>query len=328
MQYNDRIYSSVEIKEPVILELIACPAIQRLKEIDCSGYMKPHFPDIERSRFEHSLGVFLLLRKYNTSLEEQIAGLIHDVSHSAFSHCVDYALAAGSQKEQSHQDNIFDAFVRQTEIPKILAKYNIDINYILDESNFPLEENNIPDICADRIDYFLREGTIFKELSQSQLQKFLTNLTVKNNNWIFKNYAVASEYAQLFSQLNKVYWSGLPSAIMFITVGNFLKRSLAQKYITERDLYATDQAVLAQTKKHLAQDEILNTWWQRMNAPTKYFTSDPQDYDQLVHVKSRIVDPLCQHQGKTKRVSDVNKKWKKVVTEELKPKEYFIKFKG
>ncbi|NQV13734.1 MAG: HD domain-containing protein [Parcubacteria group bacterium] len=117
MKYQDRIYGSVEIKEPVILELIACPAIQRLKEIDCAGYMRAHFPDIERSRFEHSMGVFLLLRKYNASLEEQIAGLIHDVSHSAFSHCVDYALAAGSQKEQNHQDNVFDAFVRQTEIP-------------------------------------------------------------------------------------------------------------------------------------------------------------------------------------------------------------------
>ncbi|NQV12710.1 MAG: hypothetical protein HQ530_00205 [Parcubacteria group bacterium] len=115
---------------------------------------------------------------------------------------------------------------------------------------------------------------------------------------------------------------------MFITVGNFLKQALTQKYITAKDLYSTDQAVLDKTKKHLAQDEVLNTWWQRMNTPTKYFTSDPSNYDQLVHVKSRIVDPFCQHEGKVKRVSDVDGKWKKIVAQELKPKEYFIKFKG
>jgi len=166
MHYEDRVYGKVEITEPVILELINCPTFQRLKEIDQIGYFEPYFPGTAHSRFEHSMGVFLLLDKYKAPIEERIAGLIHDVSHSAFSHCIDYVLYIGSEKEHNHQDNVFDEFVRESQIPEILKKYNLDINYILDDNNFPLKEKDLPDLCADRIDYSFKTAVIFKELEQ------------------------------------------------------------------------------------------------------------------------------------------------------------------
>ena len=114
MKYTDRVYENIEIDEPVILELINSKTIQRLKDIDQAGYFEPHFPGTAHSRFEHSVGVYLLLKMYGAPIEEQIAGLIHDVSHSAFSHCIDYVLDAGSEKEHNHQDNVFDEFVRKS----------------------------------------------------------------------------------------------------------------------------------------------------------------------------------------------------------------------
>ena len=172
MEYIDRVYGRFEIVEPVIIELINSPSLQRLKNIDQTGY-RPFWvkPDIEigkyeNSRFAHSVGVYLLLKIYNAPIEEQIAGLIHDVSHSAFSHCIDYVLDSGSEKEHNHQDNIFNEFVRKTEIPEILKKYGFDLDYILDDKNFPLKERDLPDLCADRIDYSLRTAVIFGELSE------------------------------------------------------------------------------------------------------------------------------------------------------------------
>ena len=154
MIYQDRVYGKTEISEPLVLELIKTPAIQRLKGIEQAGYFGPYYPNSVFSRFEHSLGVFILLKKYKASFEEQIAGLIHDVSHATFSHCIDYVLDEGSEKEHNHQDNIFVDFVKKTNIPSILKKYKMDVNYILDEHNFPLKERLLPDLCADRIDYF------------------------------------------------------------------------------------------------------------------------------------------------------------------------------
>ena len=95
MKYLDQVYGENEINEPVILEIIASPEMQRLKGVDQAGYFEPYFPGVQHTRFEHSMGVYLLLKKYGAPLEEQIAGLIHDISHPAFSHAGDYYFMAG-----------------------------------------------------------------------------------------------------------------------------------------------------------------------------------------------------------------------------------------
>ena len=38
------------------------------------------------THFEHSLGAFILVRRLDAALDEQIAALLHDASHTAFSH--------------------------------------------------------------------------------------------------------------------------------------------------------------------------------------------------------------------------------------------------
>ena len=66
-----------------------------------------------------------------------------------FSHAIDYAFDdKESGKHQAFQDNNHEKFVLNSEIPEILEKFGIDIHYILNDKNFPLRENKIPDICA------------------------------------------------------------------------------------------------------------------------------------------------------------------------------------
>ena len=139
MKYVDTVYGEHEISEPVILDLINAASMQRLKKIDQAGFIRPFRPEDDLvTRFEHSVGVYLLLKIFGASLEEQIAGLLHDVSHSAFSHCIDYTGSHEAQQKQSHQDDVFEAFVRNSEIPAILDRYGVDTSYILDDCHFPL----------------------------------------------------------------------------------------------------------------------------------------------------------------------------------------------
>ena len=331
MKYIDRIYGEFEIKEPVILDLINSPSLQRLKWIDQIGYrplwVKPNVEvkNYEETRFAHSLGVYLLLRKYGAPIEEKIAGLIHDVSHSAFSHCIDYVLDSGSEKEHNYQDNIFENFVKKTEIPKIIKKYGFNLEYILNDKNFPLKERDLPDLCADRIDYSLRTAILFNELNERNKEYFLENLEVESNNWIFRNFESAKKYAELFFKLNKIYYSSLSSAIMFRTVGDCLKHSLRKEYISEKDLYTTDEAVLEKIKKFLKKDKELRLFWERMNNKIKT-VNNPKDYDAEVFCKSRIVDPLFRDGDILRRVLDEDLNWKKIVKRESKPKQYFLKF--
>ncbi len=332
MKYIDRLYGEFEITEPVILELVNCQSLQRLKDIDQAGYRplwaKPNV-DIgkyDHSRFAHSLGVYLLLYKYGVPLEEQIAGLIHDVSHSAFSHCVDYVLDCGSEKEHSHQDSLFDSFVRKTKIPEIIGRYGFNLEYILDDDNFPLKEKNLPDLCADRIDYSLRTAIIFGELKNNDRDYFLENLTTKNSNWVFKNFESAKKYAELFLKLNREYYANLPSALMFRAVGDCLKHALQENYISEDDLYTTDKIVLEKLQKFLDTDERLALLWERMNNKVRV-SNNSDNFDAHVFCKSRVVDPLfISNKEALKRVSDAEPLWGDMIEQELKPKQYFLKF--
>jgi len=325
MIYKDRAYGEIEITEPVILELIDSAELQRLKNIDQKGYFEPFFPGKCFSRFEHSIGVHLLLKRYDASLEEQIAGLIHDVSHTVFSHCVDFLLGRGSK--HNYQDEIFDNFVRSSSLPAILKKYNISLEYILNEENFPLKENHLPDLCADRMDYSLREAIIFNEIGESDIKEFFNNLTVIENQWVFKTFETAQNYAKLFSVLNNNYWCSLKNSVMFLTVKEYLQHGLRKKYITRQDLFSTDEEVLEKINKYLDTDERLQALLMKMNNRVP-FENNPEGYDNHIITKSRVIDPLCEHDGKIQKVSDINPEWKGYVTQELKPKEYFIKFKN
>jgi len=323
MEYTDRVYGKMEIKEPAILELMDCPTMRRLENIDQSGYFTPFYPGTEQSRFEHSVGVYLLLKIHGATLEEQIAGLIHDASHAAFSHCVDYVLDAGSQSKQNHQDNVFGEFVKRSEIPAILAKYSIDLEYILNKNNFPLEENDLPDLCADRIDYSLRTARVFGEIKSAEY--FLENLEAENQKWIFKDFESARDFAEMFFKVNSKYYSGLFSAVMFGAVGDYLRCALKKGYIVEGDLYSTDSEVLAKVAKFHGKDGELTRLFDRMNNKTG-FKNDPDDYDVKVSCKSRAVDPLFDADGIVKKVSDVDNGWKKILETESKPKIYYLKF--
>lgn len=323
MNYRDVVYGNFEISEPVILDLINSPSMQRLKEIDQAGYFEPFFPGSKHSRFEHSIGVYLLLKKYGASIEEQISGLIHDVSHSAFSHCIDYVLDAGSGKEHNYQDNIFNEFVKKSEIPKIIKKYGFDLEYILDDSSFLLKERNLPDLCADRIDYSLRDAMAFKEINNASY--FIDNLTVIDSKWVFKDFESADKYSNLFLKMNTEYYSGISSAVMFLAIGDYLRYALLKKYISEADLYTTDNIVLNKIEPYIKIDERLSLLFDRLNNKIG-FKNNPNDYDGMVFCKSRIIDLLCWHDDKIKRFSDIKANWHDVIKNESSPKEYFLKF--
>lgn len=234
---------------------------------------------------------------------------------------------SGSEKEQNHQDHIFADFVRKTEIPKILEKHKIDINYLLNEENFPLLEKPVPNLCADRLDYSLRTAIIFQEINEKTLNYLINNLITKDNQWVFRDQKSAKKYAELFLKMNRGYYAGLASAKMFRTVGDLIKYGLQKGYLNFDDLYTIDEKVLRKLKEKSKRDEKLKILLKRINEPKKTI-NNPKDFDVQVFCKSRIVDPLFLEKGKINRLSKFDQNWRKIVRQELKPKLYFLKFLG
>lgn len=325
MQIEDRIYGKTDVDEPVLLDLLASPSLQRLKGIDQAGFFEPHFPGTAHSRYEHSVGVMLLLRRYQADIAEQIAGLLHDVSHSAFSHCADYVMDNGTQGTQSHQDDVHEQYVKNSEIPAILDRHAFSVDYILDDAHFPLKEKELPDLCADRLDYSLRSAVIFGDLEEPDA--YLNNLKAADGQWFFADLESARNYTRLFHYLNENYYSGLPSAKMFRTVGDYIKHALRQGYITPADFYTTDGAVLEKIAPHLASDTRLRLLYERLQNRIPC-CNNPSDFEAEVLCKNRLVDPLYLEDGKLQRFSSSDSSYQELLLNMREPKRYYLKFES
>ena len=324
MIISDRIYGQFEITEPLILDLLASPYLKRLGGIDQCGYSSTYYPSEEEkmTRLEHSIGVYRLLKIYGASLIEQAAGLIHDLSHSAFSHSIDYILEGGDGKTQHYQDSIFAEFTQKSDIPAILKKHDIPLDYILEDQNFPLKEKILPDLCADRIDYSLRAAFVWEGVRP---EKILGSLKAENNQWFFSDFEAAKEYAELFRLLNEKYFTSITAGTMHQAVGDYLGYALRQGYIKKEDLYTTDKEVLEKIRPYHNRDEELQKLSGRMN--DKIATAGSHDnYDQAIELKSRLVDPLFAEQGRLLRFSEAEPEWKKILAKELGHKTIYLKF--
>lgn len=242
MLIKDQVYGEYEINEPLLLDLLQSQALQRLKKI--TQYGIPHefylFSIPGYSRFEHSVGVMLLLKKLNADLEEQVAGLLHDISHTALSHIIDWVW--GDQTKEDYQDNIFSSFLINSDVKNILDKYKFNIDKISNLENFKLLEREMPHLCADRIDYSLREFNLWA--NPGIVKKCLENLLVFDNKIVFKEISVAKEFAETYLKCQREHWGGFEAINRYHRLSELLKKALKRKILVKDDFLKDDMFVL------------------------------------------------------------------------------------
>ncbi|RJR30808.1 HD domain-containing protein [Candidatus Parcubacteria bacterium] len=232
----DNIYGRYEITEPVILKIINSPELQRLKRVSQFGGLPDNYPFPIFYRFEHSLGVMILLDRMKASLEEKIAGLIHDIAHTVFSHVIDFVM--GSTENEDYQDHTHEEFFKKSSIAMILTKYGFDIEKIAGQKNFLLLEQPIPKLCADRIDYALRE--LKSWANPGIVPEILADLTVIDDKIVFKTKETANKFAVNFLRLQTEHWGGAGASSRYYQLAEIIKKALAAKILTLKDLYGDD----------------------------------------------------------------------------------------
>ena len=152
---NRVLYGDVAIDDPQVLAIIQRPTFQRLRGIKQAGPSALAYPFKDVTRFEHSLGVYVLLRRLGADRKEQIAGLLHDISHTAFSHAVDFIVTS---EEQDHHEGLKPEFLGRPDMVAALAVLGYKPDDFFDDSVFPLlERARCPGSAPDRLDYFFRE---------------------------------------------------------------------------------------------------------------------------------------------------------------------------
>jgi len=240
MYIEDKIYGRFEVNEPVLIELINSKAMQRLKGIAQFGIPDDFYYRKGLSRFKHSIGVFLLLRKLGASLEEQIAGLLHDVSHTAFSHVADTLW--GDPTVEDFQDNKLLEILLKSDVKQILEKYNFDIYTIVEHHQFTLLEQEIPNLCADRIDYTLQD---LVSLGYHNLAYYLAGQLMSfDNHIVFNSLYPAQLFAEVFLDFNRRHWAGFESVSRYYQLAKILREAIEKNIIIKDDMWKEDKYII------------------------------------------------------------------------------------
>jgi HD superfamily phosphohydrolase len=286
MLYHDPVYGEIEIIEPVLLDLMQSQAMQRTRGVLQHGVSALVGVTVPTSRFDHSIGVMLLVRRLGAGLEEQIAALLHDVSHTAFSHVIDYVF--GGYSTQSYHEEKKLEFVAGTDIPATLDDHGYNWRDFMDEENFTLLELDLPHLCADRLDYFLRDSRDLGLATDDEVGVALVHLRPYKGRIICDDLDAARWLGYTFIAADKASWANFREVGLYELAARAIRRGLEIGVLDEADLWGTDQP--AWEKLQASSDPQLQMDLQRVHADT-CFKWDEQQPEFRVSTKLRSIDP-------------------------------------
>ncbi|WP_420627795.1 HD domain-containing protein [Candidatus Leptofilum sp.] len=301
MEYNDPIYGSVIITEPVLQVLIQSQAVQRLKGVLQHGITGLIGLTEPISRFDHSLGAMLLVRRLGSSVPEQIGALLHDVSHTAFSHVIDYVL--DDHDGQSFHDEMKETYMATTDLPDILSQFGYNWANFVDEAQFPLLEQPSPRLCADRIDYFLRDCRGLGLATEADIARVIDDLVVVNGRIALKSIDIARWFGETFMQADDSSWANFREVGLYELTARAIRRGLTIGLISQDDFWWTD-AVLWQ-KLCAVEDDALQTLLAQVSLETQ-FVWDEDNPTFRVSTKLRAVDPDLWLDGELRPLSTLD----------------------
>lgn len=302
---SDPVYGEREVKSPVLIELIDSQPLQRLKRINQFGIPDEFYHKENFSRFDHCTGVMFLLEHLGASEEEQAAGLLHDVSHMAFSHLYDWVVDDYTKPggTESRQDDIHVDFIRNSEIPDILQTHGYNVDHLTNYHHFGLLERDSPDLCADRVDYSLRE------FPSDTAKKIYQGLTTYDDQIVCNNLETAQVFGREFLNLQMDHWGGYEALVRYHLFSGVLKRALEQEIIGLPD-FSIDDGHIVDKLKHSSDSQI-----QKMLQFLRQKHLTQPNEGVRVFKKFRFIDPPFLTDEGLKRLSEHDDEYKQALNQ-------------
>ncbi|WP_226582498.1 HD domain-containing protein [Halobacillus litoralis] len=168
--FKDPVHRYVHVRDRVIWDLIGTAEFQRLRRIKQLGTSYLTFHGAEHSRFNHSLGVYEIVRRIienfqdrpHWNAEERLlslcAALLHDLGHGPFSHSFEKVF------KLDHEDFTQAILLGDTEVNRILNRVEKGFpKKVADVINKTYENKLVVSVIssqidADRMDYLQRDA--------------------------------------------------------------------------------------------------------------------------------------------------------------------------
>ncbi|MGG3469427.1 HD domain-containing protein [Neobacillus pocheonensis] len=217
--FKDPVHRYVHVRDQAIWDLIGTKEFQRLRRIKQLGTTFLTFHGAEHSRFNHSLGVYEIVRRIIDDVfagrpewndDERLltlaAALLHDLGHGPFSHSFEKVF------DFDHEDFTRAIILGNTEVNKVLVKVGPDFpgqvaEVIAKTSDKKLVISLISSqIDADRMDYLQRDA-YFTGVSYGQfdMERILRVMRPREDQVVIKKSGMHAVEDYIMSRY-QMYW--------------------------------------------------------------------------------------------------------------------------
>ncbi|MBO4532868.1 MAG: hypothetical protein J5726_04135 [Treponema sp.] len=191
------------------------------------------------SRLDHSLGVALIIWNFTQDKAQTIAGLLHDVSTPVFSHVSDFRKGDALTQTATEEDNL--SLVRSDrELARLLQEDGLTIEQVEDYHKYPVADNEIPKLSADRLEYMYPSGMALDgSWTLETIKQTYQNLRVlKNEDGIdelgFTDTDLALEYCHHFCMIGHILQLN-ENKLTLHMLGQIMNMAVEQGVLCEQD---------------------------------------------------------------------------------------------
>lgn len=213
-EYDTKKYHQILSPEwPEFLnKYLELPLLQRLKGIgllcgtDWTTLYKNRF---YYSRYDHSVGVALIIWHFTNDKKQTIAGLLHDVSTPVFSHVSDFR--KGDALTQTATEAPNEGLIRSDKgLLQLLKQDGLTVEQIEDYHKYPIADNEIPCLSADRLEYMFPSGMALDgSWNLPAIEKAYKDITILKNEegadeLGFCTLQIAEDYCRRFCMIGHI----------------------------------------------------------------------------------------------------------------------------
>ena len=204
-EYHDILCPPSE-KPDFLQKYLELPVLKRLDGISLlcgTDWTKLYNNRVKYSRLDHSIGVALIVWHFTKDKAQTIAGLLHDISTPVFSHVGDFrngdALTQESTEAQTSQ-----IIKQDKQLQKLLHEDELSTELVDDYHKYPIADNEIPCLSADRLEYMFPSGaSLDGSWTFEEIKKCYENICVlQNENGLpelgFSDVKIAELYCEKF----------------------------------------------------------------------------------------------------------------------------------
>ena len=293
--------------------LAETPPMTRLRQVGMNcGCEYTAFPQFSGwapySRFDHSLGVALIVWHFTGDVRQSAAGLLHDAATPAFAHVVDF-LHGDHLRQESTEGRTAELIGRSPELQALLGEYGLTTADVADYHRYPIADNDSPRLSADRLEYTLGNLFHYGFADLTRLSAFYRDLTVSAGEdgqpeLAFRTPEIAQDFALAALQTGRVYVCDEDRFAME-ALAALLRDALKRQVLTPADLMGTEPAVIAK----LQADTVSGPAWDRFRRFHTIRTAAGErpegGFWVRVNAKRRWIDPLAVGQGRVSAWSPV-----------------------